>query len=112
MNSMEVRLEKDGSFYVEDVPVGRYHLHVSFTEPTIEEDPWENLRTYTIRIAGVDRTLMIAGEKEIAGVDREFSILEESDQAEPQTVDLGVLEMTVEETAEPPGEAPEQSRDH
>jgi beta-lactamase regulating signal transducer with metallopeptidase domain len=108
-NSMEVRLEKDGSFYVEDIPVGRYHLHVSFTEPKIEEGPSGSLRTYIVEIPGVDRQLLMLGEMEIAGVDREFSILEESDQAKPQTVDLGVLEMAVEETPEPPSEAPEQS---
>jgi beta-lactamase regulating signal transducer with metallopeptidase domain len=111
INSMEVRLGKDGLFYVEDIPVGRYHLHVSFTEPKIEEGPSGSPRTYTIKIAGVDRKLLILGEMEIAGADREFSILEESDQAEPQIVDLGVLEMAVKETPEPSGRAPELSRD-
>ncbi len=105
--------ERNGAFYVKDVPPGRYRLKLTLTDLVMvavpNGGPAPGIRTSegTVQfgpiVKGPTGSFMV-NTRTIAETEREFSI-PESKEAAQKTVDLGVIEMALPDTAESPGGA-------
>ncbi|MHC4580280.1 MAG: secretin N-terminal domain-containing protein, partial [Planctomycetota bacterium] len=82
LHSIYLYPTEDGSFRIENVPTGRCVLNVRLTRLTLKEMHSGSRMPYAI---------------EIGSADREFSTPEKSDEAQRQSLDLGVLRIAVSE---------------
>jgi len=80
-HSIPVRLEKDGSFRIENVPPGRYSLQLALTEWWLGETESGGRIVRTAAVASVDRDIPIA---------------DAANQPRVKIIDLGVIEMAIE----------------
>jgi len=86
-HSLTLAPGRNGAFQVKDVPSGQYRLQLMLTNLLLEESPNGGFHP---------------GYKTIAEAERDATIPEGKDAAQ-KIVDLGVIEMALSDTAEPPG---------